>query len=465
MNRLKVFVYVALVTAAGAWSVHVLSRWLTERSLRQMDRDLLGAAASIQARPPAPGPEGLFAADALRGLRQELGIDVTLLSDGRVLQSTLGPREAALVASAGRGAEGRPASVGTLAPQRPGLELPFPAPALPLVLVSAPAHRVVTVPSPAGAGVLAVSQPAAAVLAPVVTAQWLGLTAVVALFLLGLIFVLLVGEEQRAVLPRDLLVAADRVARGDFTARAPVMAGRVGTLATALNRAAEAAAAAVAPRPQDPTGAAPLSGTGLSDLGAALESEPAFVAPLAQPAPHAPEPLAPADDPASEPPWSALASATGPASAMPPEPAPAEDEPAPANVAERVPSAPSAQPEESTARDFFAPPAGTTSYAPLPPEPPPAPSPAPSAAPAAQPAPAAWAAGDEDEEHWRAVYQDFQRVRAECGESRNGVSYERLREKLQKNRDQLVERYGCRTVRFQVYAKDGKAALKASPVR
>jgi hypothetical protein len=358
--------------------------------------------------------------------------------------------------------------VGTLAPQRPGLELPFPAPALPLVLVSAPAYRVVTVPSPAGAGVLAVSQPAAAALASVVTVQWLGLAAVASLFLLGLIFVLLVGEEQRAVLPRDLLVAADRVARGDFTARAPVMAGRVGTLATALNRAAEAAAAATAPRPQDPTGAAPLSGTGLSDFGAALEREPAFVAPLAQPAPSAvPEPLAPADDPAPEPPapWSPLASAAGPASAIPPEPAPAEDEPAP--VAERVaaPPAPSAQHEESTAREFFAPPAGTTSFAPLPPEPPPAPSPAPVAAPAPQPAPAAWAAGDEDEEHWRAVYQDFQRVRAECGESRDGVSYERLREKLQKNRDQLVERYGCRTVRFQVYAKDGKAALKASPVR
>jgi len=28
-----------------------------------------------------------------------------------------------------------------------------------------------------------------------------------------------------------------------------------------------------------------------------------------------------------------------------------------------------------------------------------------------------------------------------------------------------VQKYGCRTVRFQVYVKDGRAALKATPVR
>ncbi|HEX7488838.1 MAG TPA: MXAN_5187 C-terminal domain-containing protein, partial [Anaeromyxobacteraceae bacterium] len=81
------------------------------------------------------------------------------------------------------------------------------------------------------------------------------------------------------------------------------------------------------------------------------------------------------------------------------------------------------------------------------------------------PEPTGSVAADEDEEHWKAVYQDFLRVRTDCGEPREGVAYERFREKLQKNRDQLVERYGCRTVRFQVYVKEGKAALKASPVR
>ena len=32
------------------------------------------------------------------------------------------------------------------------------------------------------------------------------------------------------------------------------------------------------------------------------------------------------------------------------------------------------------------------------------------------------------------------------------------------NRDQLISRFGCKGVKFQVYVKDGKAALKATPV-
>ena len=38
-------------------------------------------------------------------------------------------------------------------------------------------------------------------------------------------------------------------------------------------------------------------------------------------------------------------------------------------------------------------------------------------------------------------------------------------ELLRKNKEQLVAKYNCRTVRFQVYVKDGKAALKATPVK
>ena len=37
------------------------------------------------------------------------------------------------------------------------------------------------------------------------------------------------------------------------------------------------------------------------------------------------------------------------------------------------------------------------------------------------------------------------------------------RAKLAKNRDALTQKYACRTVRFQVYVKNGKAALKALP--
>jgi hypothetical protein len=85
---------------------------------------------------------------------------------------------------------------------------------------------------------------------------------------------------------------------------------------------------------------------------------------------------------------------------------------------------------------------------------------APSAAP---PAPAA--ASDLDELHWRSVYDDFVRVRAECGETPDAIAFDRFRQKLMKNREQLVGKYGCRTVKFHVYVKEGKAALKATPVR
>ena len=36
--------------------------------------------------------------------------------------------------------------------------------------------------------------------------------------------------------------------------------------------------------------------------------------------------------------------------------------------------------------------------------------------------------------------------------------------KLRQNRDQLIAKYGCKSVKFQVYVKDGKAAVKATPV-
>ena len=70
-----------------------------------------------------------------------------------------------------------------------------------------------------------------------------------------------------------------------------------------------------------------------------------------------------------------------------------------------------------------------------------------------------------DEEHFHEVYLDFVAQRERCGESADGLTYERFATKLRKNRDQLISKYSCRTVRFQVYVKDGKAALKATPVK
>jgi hypothetical protein len=109
-------------------------------------------------------------------------------------------------------------------------------------------------------------------------------------------------------------------------------------------------------------------------------------------------------------------------------------------------------------------PAQEPEVAPPPPPPPPEPpAPAPAAAPAARAAPAG-EPGD-DEQHWREVFREFVRTRSECGESAEGLTFERFRQKLETNRSALVAKYGCKTVRFQVYVKEGKAALKATPVR
>ena len=70
-----------------------------------------------------------------------------------------------------------------------------------------------------------------------------------------------------------------------------------------------------------------------------------------------------------------------------------------------------------------------------------------------------------DEVHFQDVFHEFLAVRERCGEGGDNLTFEKFAGKLRKNRDQLVQKYGCRTVRFQVYVKDGRAALKATPVR
>lgn len=76
-------------------------------------------------------------------------------------------------------------------------------------------------------------------------------------------------------------------------------------------------------------------------------------------------------------------------------------------------------------------------------------------------------AGDtpNDEQHFREVFREFLATKEKCAEASDGLTYDRFAQKLRKNRDALVEKYSCRTVRFQVYVKDGKAALKATPVK
>ncbi len=83
----------------------------------------------------------------------------------------------------------------------------------------------------------------------------------------------------------------------------------------------------------------------------------------------------------------------------------------------------------------------------------------------ARPAGVAPAATDEEGQHWREVYEQFLARKRECNEPIEGLTFEKFSTTLQKHKDQLITRTGCRAVRFQVYVKEGKATLKATPVR
>jgi len=70
-----------------------------------------------------------------------------------------------------------------------------------------------------------------------------------------------------------------------------------------------------------------------------------------------------------------------------------------------------------------------------------------------------------EEQHFQDVFREFAATRDQCGEPNDGLTYDKFVAKLRKNKEQLVQKYACKTVRFQVYVKEGKAALKATPVK
>ena len=72
---------------------------------------------------------------------------------------------------------------------------------------------------------------------------------------------------------------------------------------------------------------------------------------------------------------------------------------------------------------------------------------------------------DPDEPHWRETFDKFKALKAELGEPADRISFEKFAAKLRKNRADLLAKHHCRGVRFSVYAKDGKAAIKASAIR
>jgi hypothetical protein len=109
--------------------------------------------------------------------------------------------------------------------------------------------------------------------------------------------------------------------------------------------------------------------------------------------------------------------------------------------------------------------------APSPPVPPARPqaAPPPPRPPVASPAASApltngGAASGEDA-HWREVYEQYIATRRQCGEPVDNLTFEKFGVTLRKTRDQLAEKHGATAVRFSVQIKEGKAALKAQPVK
>ncbi len=380
-------------------------------------------------------------------LKRASGCDVTLDAGTPQLVTTAPAASVRAVVSAAVAAKGGAAGVGKAPPVALKKPIPFTAP---LLFVEAPATRALAVSiSGLPRASLVLSIDTARAFAALGQYQWTTLTVLGALLLVGILLGFIMTTEIAPQVPEPLLSAAARIEKGDFAARVPPMAGKLGTVVAALNRAAEVAQVAHAPA------AAP-------DPFAHPPAEPAFEfppRPAAEPPPPSPfAAIRPAPEPQYEPP---------PEPARPAAPAEALDD------TQRIDGAP-AEPA-------------------APPEAPPAPTPAPArgafaaetftARPVPRPTVAVTTAGmtavgmpalgaelgpapEEDEEgHWRAVHQEFLRIRGECGEPVDGLGFERFRPKLEKNRDALIAKYGCRTVRFQVYVKEGKAALKATPVR
>jgi len=373
----------------------------------------LDGAVYFAAAVPAPGGAALAVAQPLESGwlagAKAAGPDVTVPADPKEPLTTLSPGEARRLLAVPM-APGRAVDVGKLGRVEAADGLPLPP--LPILFVSAPAYRAQAVPLEGLPGVpVILSEAIRPRLTTLAAWQQMALLSGAFLLLVGLVLGLFMTSARRAAqLPKELVTAADLIARGQFDARAPMMAGALGTVAEALNVAAEAAQ---------------------GGAGAGAPSE-AFSAPL----PGADLPAARGES----------GEATAPEFAPPPAP--------PARPAAVQPS--TSDTSRLDGSELFGAPR------------PQAPA-APRAAPAAAPAPAARAAppaaASADEAHFRQIFDEFVRVRRECGEPVEGLTYEKFLSKLQRNRDSLVQKYACRTVRFEVYVKDGKAALKATPVR
>jgi hypothetical protein len=257
--------------------------------------------------------------------------------------------------------------------------------------------------------------------------------------------------------------------------------GKLGSVARSVNIAIdklqrEAKAARkdldqlLGPAPEGSLGAIDLVGAGLPPVRTAA-SQPAF----APPAAFAPPP--PSEFRFGDPPRAASPARGGASGAIPvnapisgPLGRPSDlDLPSPSMSAPPMAVKPAARPTPPP----IAPPARTPP--PRPAAPPPGPPPRSGRAidedilsvdEPAEPTSVGAEPGSLDEDaSFRSVYDQFLELKAKCGEPTGGVTFAKFSDKLRRNRDELRAKTGCKQVKFTVYVKDGKAALKATPVK
>jgi hypothetical protein len=70
-----------------------------------------------------------------------------------------------------------------------------------------------------------------------------------------------------------------------------------------------------------------------------------------------------------------------------------------------------------------------------------------------------------DETHYRVVYNDFIGSKRRLGEAVDNITFEGFSAKLRSSEKALIDRHGCRAVRFQVQIKDNQVSLRPQLVR
>ncbi len=426
------------------------------------------AVAPLAAADPSAPPAGLLALGyALGGgyahkLADAAGVDDALLLDGnRLVASTLlaGTR-AQLPATLGAGYFDFGPLLGGRFVILSRLRM-----RLPLGTQARAAYRAVSVPlGPKTTAILAV-RTASALAGLADDQRWLiGLITVI--IAACLLFAVSGGDPLRGM--SQIAGVADKIAQGDLTLRAPTekLSPISRRIAVALNaivaQAAAQRSASTPPKPSIPSVDALLQAAAIPEAAAA-PAPAALPPPVAEAAENggAATLPKPAKDEAD---FGGLfddSQAVKPAP-LPPAPlAPPEPLAPPLVMAAPVASPPIAAPraDDLEAKDLDAKDAPATAAL----EPPTRPIRTATKPPSAS-LPVS-SGGPADENHFQAVFREFLATRAKCGEPAEGLPYDKFAQKLLRNQEQLVAKYACKSVRFQVYVKEGKAALKAIPVR